>query len=271
MKKERFSELLINPGTIDLSDLEQLQQTVNNFPYFQDAHLLLLYGLHFLSSEKFENQLKISSLFLASRAVLVEAIMHGWPATSVTAGRNSDSDVASFAPGEAKITETHIVDLSVTDHELSQSVEIILMDNTSETSLTEEIVSFSLEDTVPIEVSEKKEDEEAVKAEGSPELLDFDLSNSSQPEDEPKEDLVDYFLRVNPRIVPRIDLEDTRGDISEPALQENDEIVTETLADIYEQQGHLLKAKQAYEKLILKYPEKKAYFATRIEDLDKRI
>ena len=42
---------------------------------------------------------------------------------------------------------------------------------------------------------------------------------------------------------------------------------TETLAEIYAQQGYLEQAKNIYSKLILRYPEKSAYFATLIEKL----
>jgi len=45
------------------------------------------------------------------------------------------------------------------------------------------------------------------------------------------------------------------------------EVITELMASIYINQGHTNKAIQVYEKLILKYPEKKSYFADLIEDV----
>ncbi len=45
------------------------------------------------------------------------------------------------------------------------------------------------------------------------------------------------------------------------------EFVTETLAQIYASQGYFAQAKEIYEKLILAYPEKSAYFASLIEKL----
>jgi len=93
----------------------------------------------------------------------------------------------------------------------------------------------------------------------------IDISN----EDEKKAawssgDLIDFFLKTNPKIVPN----DCRYevDLSE-GLQENHEIDTETLADIYVTQGHKDKAIEIYEHLILKYPEKIIYFAAQIERL----
>ena len=45
---------------------------------------------------------------------------------------------------------------------------------------------------------------------------------------------------------------------------------TETLARIYIEQGHFEQAKYIYSKLILRYPEKSAYFASLIEKLDNQ-
>ena len=44
---------------------------------------------------------------------------------------------------------------------------------------------------------------------------------------------------------------------------------TETLAWIYADQGYYAEAKKIYSRLILRYPEKSAYFASLIEKLDK--
>ena len=87
--------------------------------------------------------------------------------------------------------------------------------------------------------------------------------------------LIDKFLSSNPTIQPRKNSEepassDERQDeILEKSLSESDEIVTETLAMIYFQQKKYDKALAAFQKLSLKYPEKSAYFASRIEEIEK--
>ena len=53
-----------------------------------------------------------------------------------------------------------------------------------------------------------------------------------------------------------------------PSQSLDDVYITETLAEIYAQQGYLEQAKNIYSKLILRYPEKSAYFATLIEKLN---
>ena len=46
---------------------------------------------------------------------------------------------------------------------------------------------------------------------------------------------------------------------------------TETLAQIYEEQGYYAQAKEIYSKLSLRYPEKSVYFAALIEKLNSQI
>ena len=47
------------------------------------------------------------------------------------------------------------------------------------------------------------------------------------------------------------------------------ELFTETLAQIYVEQGYYQHAREIYSKLILAYPEKNAYFAALIQKLDE--
>ncbi|MBL7137582.1 MAG: hypothetical protein ISS17_02270 [Bacteroidales bacterium] len=82
-----------------------------------------------------------------------------------------------------------------------------------------------------------------------------------------KEELIEKFIREEPRISsPRtVFLKPTQTATRDP--QEEDEIVSETLAILYYKQGNTGKAIRVYEKLCLFFPEKSSYFATRIEEL----
>ncbi len=55
------------------------------------------------------------------------------------------------------------------------------------------------------------------------------------------------------------------------SLDDSAGLVTETLARIYEKQGNLQKAIDAYRKLALKYPEKSAYFAALSRSLEEQL
>ncbi len=81
-------------------------------------------------------------------------------------------------------------------------------------------------------------------------------------------ELIDKFIETNPRLQPQQG-DRPNVDISEDSVKENDSIFTDTLAKIYIKQGLYSKAIFAYEKLILKYPEKSGYFAAQIEEIKK--
>jgi hypothetical protein len=86
-----------------------------------------------------------------------------------------------------------------------------------------------------------------------------------------KEDIIiERFIHTEPQIKPlsadKLDNENKAKKSSE----DQDELVTETLARIYNDQMLYHKAIATYKKLILKFPEKKLYFAAQIEQLEKK-
>ncbi|MEZ5021486.1 MAG: hypothetical protein R2756_15450 [Bacteroidales bacterium] len=85
-------------------------------------------------------------------------------------------------------------------------------------------------------------------------------------------DLIDRFIRISPsieRMTPG-DLQPVK-DLSAESSEEQGKFITETLARIYINQGYYTKAINIYEKLSLQYPEKSAYFASRIEKINELI
>jgi tetratricopeptide (TPR) repeat protein len=99
--------------------------------------------------------------------------------------------------------------------------------------------------------------------------VERESANSKKAEDEPNEKiLIDKFIESNPRLSPPRD-NIPHADISADSVKEHDGIFTDTLARIYIKQGYYSKAIFAYEKLILKYPEKSDYFAGQIKEIKK--
>ncbi|GAB5539502.1 MAG: tetratricopeptide repeat protein [Salibacteraceae bacterium] len=82
------------------------------------------------------------------------------------------------------------------------------------------------------------------------------------------ESIIDHFLEKEDEIVPK------RAEFFSPAraakasLEDNTEIVSETLARVYAAQGSFDKAISTYEKLSLLHPEKSSYFAALIQKLN---
>ncbi len=82
-----------------------------------------------------------------------------------------------------------------------------------------------------------------------------------------KLELIDRFIEQDPSISkPKQEFFQTDKQ-SERSGQFADEVISETLANILAKQGHLEKAVEMYQKLILKFPEKSSYFAALIKKI----
>ena len=103
-------------------------------------------------------------------------------------------------------------------------------------------------------------------------LLNDDNIVSIKKEQIPDADnnLIEEFIKKEPRIGPARSEFYSPGNMARKSAQENSNLVSETLAKIYAQQGNLSKAIDAYKKLLLKKPEKSGYFAALIKDLEEK-
>lgn len=78
------------------------------------------------------------------------------------------------------------------------------------------------------------------------------------------ESILDKFIRENPSIARHKSAFYSPMNMAKQSAEESDEIVSETLAQIYTRQGLHKKAILMYEKLGLQFPEKMSYFASLI-------
>lgn len=79
--------------------------------------------------------------------------------------------------------------------------------------------------------------------------------------------ILDKFIRENPSISrPKAEFFNPVN-MARQSVEEDEELVTETLANLLYKQGNLKKAIRAYEKLCLLYPSKMTYFATLIQKI----
>ena len=82
--------------------------------------------------------------------------------------------------------------------------------------------------------------------------------------------LVEKFCHNAPKIFFNADIHDPNANFGEASCKEDPEIISETLAIIYADQGYTGKAEKIFKKLSLQFPEKSCYFADQIKKIKNR-
>jgi len=273
-----YTYLINKPNTITEKQTLALEKVLDEFPYFQSARALRLKGLYNENSFKYNSALKVTAAHTTDRAILFDFI-------------SSESfNAIQKELFEKKTNE--LLDIKVID-----SIEVIPAKKTevNENSLVlENTISINIEEKESVQPEETAQTPEEKLELGKP--LEFSKSethsfqewlqlsriqpiirepeanksskktNSEEDLKKKKESIIDKFIENNPKISPI-----KSGTASNLSIDINKEdtssLMTETLAKVYLEQKKYQKAIQAYEILILKYPEKSSFFADRILDI----
>ncbi len=255
-------EKIKHPELLDDRSLKELEIVLEEYPYFQTAHLLYIKNLLNQGSITFDRELKKTSVWVTDRRKLFYLL---------------DERVLLPVDEEQKleIKETltsDIIDFSSLSIATALAEEYIEEEQSEKESMDELdsiILSGSATMGTFFDVGDKVDLEDFKNTFKNPNKK---LNQPEKVEATSKNDfLIDNFIREKPRIVPKEMSEQEVKDISEYSIQENTELMTDTLAKIYIKQGLNEKAILTYEKLSLKYPEKKVYFAGQIEKIKQII
>ncbi|HEX8562469.1 MAG TPA: tetratricopeptide repeat protein [Flavobacterium sp.] len=269
-----YTFLLNKPDAINNRQTLTLEKIVEEFPYFQSARALRLKGLYNEDSFKYNHALKVTAAYTTDRSVLFDFI-------------TSDTFTA-IQKGlyDQKLEQLHQIVVSGAEivieapRLMEQEQENVAQTNYADSSpVAEETPAQKLELGRPLDFSkeEKHSFQEWLQlSQINPIQRDpvaEDIIEQEQPELElerdPKQkkiELIDKFIEANPKIPP-IRQDKVTSILVEPSKPDNTYLMTETLARVYLEQKKYQKAIQAYEILILKYPEKSSFFADRILDI----
>ena len=269
MNTNDYINLLNNSKAINDKQTLVLETIVNEFPFYQSARALYLKGLYNQESFRYNYELKKTAAHTTDRSVLFDFI--------------TSDDFKIFQQEVYDKYQAEIQSIIVSDFEyVEEEKKPFTLDTKPESSNVIETISISEQKESNIEVEaaleigkplqfEKNEthsfSEWLQLAKIAPivrEEAEKQISMSSELEK--KFDLIEKFIELNPKISQVKDITSIPINIAK-SNETPSSIMTETLAQIYLEQKKYTKAIQAYEILILKYPEKSSFFADRIKNI----
>ena len=294
-----FTILLQHPDkVVSPVQTKQLEDVLDEYPYFQAARALHLKGLKNLNSFKYNNALKVTAAYTADRDVLFDFI------TSKDFLQNSIADTISGKT--TTLVDTEIISEEIVAHENDVTKvegvahEALPLSRAEAETILDPKLFKSKDPNIDkvIEASKSKAEKELEL--GQPfsftkkEKFSFgewlqltSLKSVKRPEKHVAEkeereirfpleedvlkkkkfELIDKFIAENPKITPQKDA--PKVIIEDSVKLDRKELMTETLAKVYLEQKKYKKAIQAYRILSLKYPEKSGFFADRIKAVEK--
>ncbi|MBX2916181.1 MAG: hypothetical protein KF856_13000 [Cyclobacteriaceae bacterium] len=288
MEKERFHQLITNYTALSKEEAQEVFNLQRNFPYSQVLHGLAARAAHDNNLNDQEHHLHLSAIYSTDRFVL-KSIMTAPQqprTTEVITQPETTSVVTPEIIFETASIETpsgvSLKEPSVKSKELNESVNLSGDDLNKAVMQDIEILRQrkaqfekmvnNLEKGIPVSEVPKSKKKLADPDDG---LLNEIKSQKKKikPEGEKQKEqieIIDKFIKVQPSM-PKLKATEsqTKSDLSEPSVTYSDNIVSETLVEILLKQGKKDKAIEVLKKLIWKFPQKKAYFAARIEELKK--
>jgi tetratricopeptide (TPR) repeat protein len=275
MNITEYLTLINKPNAINDKQTSSLEKIVIEFPYFQSARALRLKGLYNEESFRYNYELKNTAAHTTDRTILFDFIISD---TFTRIDKNLyEQKLAEINEIDVDATELLFKEVKIGARE--NSLEQSILTSIKEASASEESNSdSSIEEKLNIgkplvfSLTEKYSFEEWLQlSKIHPIVRDNSTPKEEKttpidPEKEKKLALIDKFIEANPKIPP-INKDTELSNKIETSSENRPYLMTETLARVYLEQNKYNKAIQAYEILILKYPEKSSFFANRISDI----
>jgi len=264
MNTTEFTKLLQNPNAITTAQTKEIEDIIENYPYFQAARLIHLKGLKQQHSFKYNTALKEAAAHSTNRTVLFDFI------TDDTLDYQRKQENTKQFINETEIIDAEVFDHS-TDYSTVQEEETALNIDSQEQRKQVQFVEEKLDLGKPLSFNQSEihsfhewlQLTKAQPIERNPQPKPLDEKPVEQPEKEKKFELIAQFINTKAKLSPTLSEDQT--DISTESTRENESLMTETLARVYLEQKKYAKAIQAFKILSLKYPEKSSFFADRIK------
>ena len=230
-------DFIRRPNSMDQQTISMLRNMKDEHPYFHSARILLLQALYKHHSPQFDEELRISAPLLPDRqSVFLLTEEPNYQRKEERRKFNTDETETD------KSQRTNLLISDFLEHQPNQQIQ----SGRYPIDATQDYIGFLLQ-------NEAHEEEKA----------DVPMNGGGVVED---------FLNQEPtRIVLKEHDSPTEVSVEKEEKEEENEILTETLAGIYIKQGKFENAIKIIRQLSLKYPKKNRYFADQIRFLEKLI
>ena len=250
------------PERLKSDAVHEVEQLVSDYPYFAIGQTLLAIAYQNADDPRYDSQLKHAAAIMPNRdklrlfTLIARHRFESEPETTALPDEfvPADNVFTSMEPVETEEEHTNIIrekvfiipeiDLSGSREELSAEMALLEEKRKSLDEL-KAIIANRLR-----ELEDKKQKKE---------------NEQPKPKKLSRKELIDKFILENPSIQrPKAEFYNPIS-VAQNSIIDQENIVSETLAKIYEKQGYFDKAISIYQKLGLKYPKKSRYFAAQIE------
>lgn len=284
MTKSEFISLIENPAPLNNADKETLSRLVEEHPYFQSGLMLWLKKLKHSEDLFYGDALKIVASKIPDRAVL-----HDFLEIKLDRVEEQDQKKEAFIhkvddreqPKATKESSTGKIQEAQKDIPKKLEQHIQSSATTYQYQLEKEIAKLPplsnaivKEETEVPDSSDKAKEKTAKPVSTTPKtpqsFTDWlnvskqEWSSSPLKKEDPSS-IIDRFIQSDPKISPAKKDASSNSEIPKKSVEDENNLVSDTLARIYMSQKNYDKAKATYEQLILKFPEKKGYFASQLK------
>lgn len=270
--KETFAYWVTNPHDIGAGNMAQLEATAKAFPYCQITYSLLAKVATDATSSRKDELVSLAAIHSLNRGSLRRLVENEFDWTESLLNRLNDFSLSRYESRDNAAPYGYEKPISlVRFDDRFTSNEFTDRETIKEINQSEEL---PLDDTAASEkVIEEELTHKRLKIVPTPAIELIPSPNPKDTERRKQQEIIEAFIKNDPRIGP------IRANKDDPGIQPVDlshrtqavssnGLTTESFAKILVIQGKTDKAIEIYEKLILKNPKKKDYFAGKISELN---
>jgi len=207
MQKQRFIDIIKKPQQLEFSHLAELEMLVNEYPFFESAHLLYTKGLHKYQAINYSKQLRKTAIVVNSRSVLYE-LLHRTEPSLVNEDEKVELPEVDLAENKQIIpieNKREIGAVSITNNEI-KAVYINAVPNTNNTSEKSPVLTEQANDELNIIKSIENETEVPVNE------FDIDKLNKNI-EQEISKGIIQSYIETDVLKTPELN----KVEVSEPS------------------------------------------------------